>query len=183
VAVFPPAAVLTALEALRERLTAELPGLRWTASRNLHFTLRFFGDLVPAERDSAARVLDAVVPGFGAFPLELAGVGVFGGWRNPRIFWAGAREGGDTLETLARTLDEAFHDARLGRADKPFRAHLTLGRWRDGGLLDPARARERCAAVGSVASFPVERVSLVTSRLSPGGSIYTPVHEVPLSPR
>jgi 2'-5' RNA ligase len=44
-AVFPPEETLTALRDLQEHLLPASFGLRWTSAENLHFTLRFFGDL------------------------------------------------------------------------------------------------------------------------------------------
>ncbi len=180
-AVFPPPEVLEALAAIRSALEPELPGLRWTAAGNLHFTLRFFGELIEEEIVRAGEVLAVTASETRPFRLELAGLGVFPGWKRPRVLWVGCREGSEVLEALARTLERGFREARLGRADKPFRAHLTLGRWRDGGGLDPETLRRRCEAVGEVASFTVSQASVVESTLAPGGSIYRPLHTAAFS--
>lgn len=178
VAVFPPPDVLAALAGLRRRLEPDLPGLRWVGNGNLHFTLRFFGERTQEEIDRAAAVLDTVAPGVLPFDLELSGLGVFPGWSRPRILWLGCGGGGPVLEALARTLERGFREAGLGRSDKPFVPHLTLGRWRDARGLDLKRARTVCEAVGAAAAFRAEGVALIRSRLDPGGSVYTPLHEV-----
>jgi len=181
VAVFPPPEVLAALAELRRRLEPELPGLRWVGAGNLHFTLRFFGDRNPREIAGAAGVLDAVAAAAAPFAVELSGLGVFPGWSRPRVLWVGCAGGGAVLEALARTLERGFQEAGLGRADKRFVPHLTLGRWRDPRPADLARAQEACGAVGRVAGFRVESVGLIRSRLDPGGSVYTPLHGAPLA--
>ena len=102
-------------------------------------------------------------------------------WRRPRVLWVGCGRGGAILEALARTLDRGFRDARLGRADKPFKAHLTLGRWRDGRGLDPAAGRARCEAETAGLSFRVEEAGVIQSTLHPRGSIYEPLHTARLA--
>ncbi len=177
VAVFPPDDVLGALDQLKQRLEPQLPGLRWTARRNLHFTLRFFGDLTQEEVDRAGAVLQQTCAAAVPFEIELHGCGVFSNWRSPRVFWVGCCRGSATLEALARTLEHGFRDARLGKADKPFKAHLTLGRWRDSHGLDPDALKVACQAVGPIAAFTVERVGVIKSTLDPRGSIYEVMHQ------
>jgi 2'-5' RNA ligase len=179
-AVFPSPAVREALHSLRTELEPQLPGLRWVAAENLHFTLRFFGNLTRAEIDRAARALDSVAPHCVPFDLELSGVGVFPGWKRPRVLWVGCGAGGNTLEALARSLEREFRAARLGRSDKPFRAHLTLGRWRDPRGLDPAPARSACEGRGAVGSFRVEEARIMQSTLGPGGPTYEVLHRANL---
>lgn len=181
VAVFPPPSVLDTLAGLRERLEPDLPGLRWVGTGNLHFTLRFLGDRTEDEIARATAVLDAVAPPAAPFEVELAGLGVFPGWSRPRVLWLGCAGGGAVLEALARTLERGFRDARLGRADKRFVPHLTLGRWRDPHGLDVDLARRTCNGVDRVAGFRVETVGLIQSRLDPGGSVYTPLHQARLT--
>ncbi len=181
VAVFPPPAVLGALGDLRRSLEPAMRTLRWTAERNLHFTLRFFGELTAEEAARAGEVLAAVAAGAAPFELVLEGVGVFPDWRRPRVLWVGTGRGGATLEALARTLERGFRGARLGKADKPFKPHLTLGRWRDTRDLDPETARASCDGRGPIAAFTVSEVGVIRSTLSPGGSIYRPLHTATLA--
>lgn len=176
VAVFPPGPVLQALVGLREDLDPVIPGLRWVALSNLHFTLRFFGDLTRDEIARASTVLDEVASGTVPFELELSGVGVFPNWKRPRVLWVGSGRGGPVLEALARSLERGFRDARLGKSDKKFVAHLTLGRWRDSRALDLGGAQLACEAVGSVGSFKAGEVGVIGSELGPRGSTYTVLH-------
>jgi 2'-5' RNA ligase len=180
VAVFPPEFVLAALAELRRKLEISLPGVRWVAPGNLHFTLRFFGDLTREERTGAAEVLDAVVPARPVFPVELSGIGVFPDWRRPRILWVGASEGSEALVDLARSLEHGFREAGLGRADKPFVPHLTVGRWREGPPGAPEDAPTPWSSIGSMGAFPVVEVALIQSVLGPKGSTYTPLHRAAL---
>jgi 2'-5' RNA ligase len=181
VAVFPPPPVLEALDPVRERLDAAGESLRWVARENLHYTLRFFGAMTGEEACHAAGVLDAVAAATRPFSLEMAGVGVFPGWARPRVLWAGCGAGAPVLEALARTLDHGFLEAGLGAADKPFRAHLTLARWRPGAPADPRSLESAARNTGPIATFTVEGIGLIESRLGPGGSRYRTVHHAALA--
>jgi 2'-5' RNA ligase len=180
VAVFPPEPVLQALVGLREELEPVIPGLRWVALSNLHFTLRFFGDLTRDEITRASAVVDEVASGTVPFELELSGVGVFPNWKRPRVLWVGSGHGGAVLEALARSLERGFRDVGLGKSDKDFAAHLTLGRWRDSRELDLRGARDMCDAVGSLARFPVSSAQVVESRLTTRGAVYQTIHAASL---
>ncbi|SDF14655.1 2'-5' RNA ligase [Blastococcus fimeti] len=97
--------------------------------------------------------------------LRLAGAGRFGGARRPSVAWAGLD--GD-VAPLAALADRLAHVARglgLTVEDRPFRPHLTLGRWRprqpaDGTLTD------RLAGYRGPA-WPVGEVLLLESRFGP----------------
>ena len=177
VAVFPPKDVLEAVVELQRSLGITLPGVRWVAPSNLHFTLRFFGDLGPLERKSAARVIDDVARARTRFDVELHGVGVFSSWKHPRVVWVGCGEGSDAFAELGRALESGFRDAGLGKADKPFKPHLTLGRWRDFGAVVSEPSIAACQKIGSLGRFSVTDVGLIQSKLSPKGSTYAPLHQ------
>ncbi|HEX7877768.1 MAG TPA: RNA 2',3'-cyclic phosphodiesterase [Candidatus Eisenbacteria bacterium] len=173
VAVHPDAPTLAAIADLLAMLQArEREAIRWIRPEQAHFTLRFFGDCDAAEVEAAARVLSAVAAAAAGFRLSLDGLGAFPDWRRPRIVWLGSGEGGGTLEQLARTLDAAFRDVGLDRSDRPFRAHLTLGRVREGCTLSPATLALLEGMRPVLPAFQVESVQLVASRLTPSGAIH-----------
>ena len=176
VAVFPPADVLASVLELQRSLQITLPGVRWVQPGNLHFTLRFFGDLEADERAKAAQVIDEITRGRSRFDVELQGVGVFSSWKHPRVVWVGCGEGSDAFADLGRALEFGFREARLEKADKPFKPHLTLGRWRDFGAVIPESSIEACRKIGALGRFTVEEVGLIQSKLSPKGSTYVPLH-------
>ena len=62
----------------------------------------------------------------------------------------------------------------MGRLRQPFRAHLTLARFRTPTPL------ERLPQAPNPLTFPVEEVVLYESRLSSSGSTYVPLAQLPL---
>ena len=179
-AVFPPPAVQAAVYAAVERLKRPGDGVSWVKRENLHYTLRFLGEL---GADGARRVREAAgeAAATGA-PFE-ATLGVLGAFPNPRrarVLWAGMTAGAEPLTALSRALDSALQRKGFAAADHPFSAHLTIGRVRE----PRADWSERLAAVEvdpASRCFTVDRLCVVESELSPRGSNYKVSHEAPLA--
>jgi 2'-5' RNA ligase len=181
VAVFPPPAIVESLTALLPELRGAVPeGVKWIERENLHLTLRFFGDLT----DKKVRQVIEVTEAFGASiaPVDglLGGLGAFPSLSRPRVFWVALREGGQLLEALARDLDMAYRKSGFGRADKPFRAHLTVGRVRDGYRIEG----DRIAGLKYESpAFTLDKISVMKSQLTPKGPVYSSLAEISLSSR
>jgi 2'-5' RNA ligase len=144
----------------------------WVLAENLHFTLRFFGDLKDREVETAIAATVEGVRALAPFDVALGGLGAFPNPRHPSVWWVGVREGAEALEGLAGSLDRAYRIHGLGRADKPFRPHLTLGRVR---RLPPGGGRPPELTFPPLA-FRVLTVEVIASLLSPRGARYTSLH-------
>jgi RNA 2',3'-cyclic 3'-phosphodiesterase len=179
-AVFPPAEVQGAVFAAAEALKQPGDGVSWVKRDNLHYTLRFMGEL---GEDGAGRVklaADEVAKTDAAFGAALGTLGAFPNARRARVLWAGMTEGGESLTALAGALEAALRRKGFDRADHSFTAHLTIGRVRD----PRADWTDKLAAVRvdpGAARFTVDRICVVESKLSPRGSTYTVVHEARLA--
>ena len=178
-AVFPPEAVQGAVFAAAGALKRAGDGVSWVKRENLHYTLRFMGEL---GADGVRRVGEAadVAAAGAAFTAALGPLGAFPSARRARVLWAGMTEGAERLTALARALEAALVRNGFDQADHPFSAHLTIGRVRD----PRADWTERLAAVRvgpAAARFTVDRMCVMESRLSPKGSTYTVRHEARLS--
>ena len=172
-AVVPPPTVRSAVADFLTPHHHALAGVRCVPPENMHLTLRFFGDLTPDQVAVAGEAMDEVAALAVPFPLELRGLGVFPGWDKPRVLWMGIGDGAQRLGALARVLDDAFDAAGLGRADRPFRAHLTLARWRHPGRPP---APPNLAQALFTRRFPVNEAVLFSSRTEPGGPVYRIMH-------
>ena len=102
---------------------------RWVAPDRWHLTLLFLG-AVPEERvPPLVAVAGDVVGSASAMTMRLAGAGRFGPLRRPQVFWAGLDGDVQPLVDLAVRLASAARGLDLSVEDRPFRPHLTLGRW------------------------------------------------------
>lgn len=176
VALEPPEPVrrrLAAVEAELRRLAGRgASDVRWVAPENVHLTLQFLG-AVPAERvEDVKRAVASAAEGARPLALEVKGAGGFPNGRRPRVLWAGL--GGDVAALGALVADLGARLAPLGFApeERPFSAHLTLGRARD-----PRGAPGLAAALAQAAELPgaswrASEVTLFESHLSPKGPRY-----------
>ena len=98
--------------------------------------------------------------------LRLAGGGRFGSLRRPQVAWAGLDGDVGPLVDARRPAGRRRPRAlRLPVEDRPFRPHLTLGRWRPGQPADGALT-DRLAGYRGPA-WPVTEVRLLESHLGP----------------
>lgn len=95
--------------------------------------------------------------------LQLAGGGRFGSLRRPQVIWTGLDGDVAALVELAERLRGAVRRLGLPVEDRPFRAHLTLGRWRPGRPADGSLARRLAGYRGP--AWPVAEVRLIESHL------------------
>jgi 2'-5' RNA ligase len=167
VAVWPSTQVVRALAGLPRPAVERL---RWSSEDQWHVTLRFFGELSPAQVDEACRALEPVA---GPWPEEVA---VQGGpatrFLGPGlIVWPVAG-----LGPLAGAVAKAT--ARIGQPvpDRPFVGHLTIARGARG--TDLRTAPHHLAPLA--ASWRVTSLSLVRSELDPRGARYRDLRAFPL---
>jgi len=170
---------------VQERLRASCAGVKWVDPESAHFTLRFLGEIEPAEGETLAAALRPAAAATPPLDFCLGGVGVFPNARSPRIVWIGVTRGEAELTGLAERVRAVTTELGLGADDKPFRAHLTLGRVRP---VAPASSRPEAAGTAAlraeahteIGAMRAAVVSLMESTLTPRGPIYRPVWELPL---
>lgn len=170
---FPPAAVQRAAAATIEVLRRPGDAVSWVKPDNLHYTLRFIGEvgedgarrIAEAARDSAARcpAFDATLGNLGAFPDA----------PRARALWLGLSTGARELVALAQALEVALESRGFECLRKKFQPHLTIGRVRDPREDWTSRLASAPSIDPANATFRVERLCVVESQLDPRGSIYT----------
>jgi 2'-5' RNA ligase len=185
VALEPPEPVRRRLAAmaleLRRAAGRAADEIRWVPPENVHLTLQFLG-AVPEERlsdvESAVRAAAAQAR---PLSLEVSGAGGFPNARRPRVVWAGIAGDVAALGALATELGRRLAPLGFPPEDRPFSAHLTLGRAREGrGAAGIAGA---LASANEAASTPwrATEVVLFESHLSPKGPRYEALAHAPLA--
>ncbi len=173
-----PAAVRATLADGIARLRAELPRARWVRPEGVHLTLKFLGESDPGTLEELARGLRASLAGAGAVGVELGGAGFFPNPARARVAWIGGAAAG--APELAATIDRAATRLGWDRERRPWSLHLTLAR------LDrpwPRFASERFLEWGRALRpepFTCPDAVLLSSRLQPGGAVYTELARIPL---
>ena len=180
IAVMLPGAVQERLAALIGLLDAHRAILRPTRPEGLHFTLRFLGNMTPAQEQQIVEAVAAAADGMSAFPLAIGGFGAFPNARRPRVVWLGLREGAEPLIALQRHVEDELLRREIVPDGEGFTPHLTLARVRpEAGPAARAALGTALAALPSVeqARSTAGAVSLVHSVLTPQGSRYTVLDE------
>jgi 2'-5' RNA ligase len=165
-------ALREAIGDLQARLTPRLGGIRLVRPDGIHLTLRFLGDTSPTQ-------VETLLPQFGAAaalcpPAEarVDGLGTFPERGRPRVLWLGLEVPLSVLE-LQRACERAARAAGFEKEERPFRAHLTLGRWRE-------RAARPDLPPADLGTTRLEELVLFRSDLRSGGAVYTPLARFPL---
>ena len=172
-----PPEILQHLEQVSVQLKKRLEGVpvRWVPVDNIHLTLKFLGDVSPANVDMLKKILQIEVDGHHAFEISVGGLGAYPSPRRPRVVWVGV-EAPAELTAVQNGVESAM--ARLGyaREERPFSPHLTLGRVSRNAIgRDERLIGESIEAIklGFLGVARVNEVHLYKSDLQPNGAVYT----------
>lgn len=145
---------------------------RWVDPRDMHTTLRWFGETpeekLPEIRELTARAAAATAP----FSIVYGGVDAFDSPEESRVVWIGLAEGKEPMEKLAGLL--------LRDEPRPFAPHLTLGRNRDDAAPPAFVAALKAEPVLGLRR-PVTKISLYASKPAPFGHAYEILFEAGLT--
>ena len=148
--------------------------MRWVPPENLHVTLRFLGDIAPAQVASLVAHVRVQTEALAPFALRLAALGSFPSARRPRVVLLELSPLAPLAE-LARAVERGVVSAGCAPEPRAFRGHLTLGRVRERGTPPSLAVLAVPPAV-----FDVTESVLFASEPHPSGSRYTPLERVPL---
>jgi RNA 2',3'-cyclic 3'-phosphodiesterase len=159
------------LAAAIAELETGLSGARFARPETLHVTLRFLGDASPAVLEAIAADVGEAAAGCPPCTAPLTGLGTFPPKGSPRVLFA-ALGLPDALRELQGACEQAAVGAGFAPESRPFRAHLTLARWR-------VRARRPHLPHFELGAAHLNRLVLFASRLDPGGPRHTPLATFP----
>jgi 2'-5' RNA ligase len=161
-------------------LEPHVPGIRWVAPTNFHFTLKFLGNIDESKIDPVARALELHLHLFPRFTINAKGLGVFPDLRRPRILWVGLA--GKELAALVSQVETALEPLGFTPEKRAFKPHLTVGRWRqfDGSSKKLGEEIERWKSY-EFGPSTITRVIFFQSVLSQEGAAYHPLKVVALA--
>lgn len=165
-------ALREAIRELQARLRPRLGGIRPVRPEGIHLTLRFFGDTSPTQVETLRLRLGAAAALCPPAAARVAGLGTFPERGRPRVLWLGLDVPQSILD-LQHACERAARAAGFEKEERPFRAHLTLGRWRE-------RAARPDLPPADLGAARLDKLVLFRSDLSPGGAVYTPLARFPL---
>jgi len=150
---------------------------RWVDPSTMHITLAFVGEQ-PEDRLGELERIGGEAARSRPGTLRLGPAGQFGSKRAPRVLWVDIAGEVDRLLALQSRLADGLRAARFPVEEREFRAHITLARRRE-----TARGGAPSGWPPGVehASFELNHLTLMQSRLGPRGATYTRVFEFQLT--
>ncbi len=158
------------------------PLVRWVGENNLHITLKFLGDVSPANLEKLAEALQGETTKHAPFDLSLERIGAFPNSKKARVLWIGIEAPAD-LGTLQHCVEGVATRLSYPAEERPFSPHLTIGRVNQNAStadLAGIRAALEGCRVGLVGTVRVDAIHIFKSDLLPGGSVYTHLYAMPL---
>lgn len=153
--------------------------IRWTAAGNVHLTLKFIGEADDALAAQIGAALGKASPAAAPFRLRLAGFGKFPAGDELHVLWAGIGES-PPLRALFAAIEDALAPLGIARDNRPFQPHVTLGRnkvrYNFKSLFSLLEQKSRLF----LGEWLVSAFRLFSSRLTPGGPLYSVLKEIPL---
>ena len=174
-----PDDVKESLNSFQKGLSESGCRVRFTEKENLHFTLKFLGEVDKKGMEDAESGIYSTLKGFRPFSISVEGAGFFGRPERIRVVWAGVKQGRDELVKLIRSLDRNLDHIRINEhAPSP---HITMARIRGSrstaNLAREVNSHERV----KFGEFSLSEIVLKMSTLTEKGPIYRDLHVFPLS--
>jgi 2'-5' RNA ligase len=168
-----------AVEPMRRRVG----DVKWVEQENLHVTLKFLGDTPDDQVVEIGKRVAAASSEVPELSLCVGGLGAFPSLRRPRILWASVTGQVSPVGALAARLDRDLAPLGFVPEERPFAAHITVGRVRPGARLPQVEELAARCSQGLELPFTVSHVTLFWSQLARTGPTYVPLDRLPLNPR
>jgi 2'-5' RNA ligase len=153
------------------KLQKQLTGARLTLTRSFHLTLKFLGEVTPAQVEDVKKKLANVK--FVPFTAKLDGTGTFPSDKMIRVVWAEITPH-DIIRELQKQIDEALQG--MFPKEKQFTPHLTIARVKTVENKEQFAEQVKKIKVEPI-SFEVKEFKLIESKLSQKGSEYKTIAE------
>ncbi|MBN2123396.1 MAG: RNA 2',3'-cyclic phosphodiesterase [Deltaproteobacteria bacterium] len=178
-----PPTIREILSGVSRELRISSLNARWVHENNIHLTVVFLGDVADEHIPSMGAGIEKVCLKTSPFHISLTGIGFFPTRRQPRVLWLGLNGDMERMSLFRDDLQRVVTPFGVREEKRPFKPHLTLGRFRrfdqgSGYLLDRFLTR-----YGDLTSPPgaLRELVLFRSDLKPAGAVYTPLFSWPLA--
>lgn len=152
----------------------------WVRPENVHLTLKFLGNINPDRVPEVANTLASAASSSQPFTLSLDEPGLFSENGAPRVLWLGLKDGEGRLGKLYRDIDKALHGIGFGAETRPFAPHITVAKIKSLKNIQALKEEVESGKTIEKVSFEVTQIVFIESQLSPEGSQYTELRELPL---
>jgi len=156
--------------------SANLVKASWVNRNNLHLTLKFLGDTkvkyVEGIKQNIKNCLENKIP----IKCILNKTGCFPNEKSARVIWVGLEDENGQIKDLAKKLEDSMFEFGFKKEKRDFKTHITVCRPRE--IMNPDQLNLLIKEINNnftPVEFTVNKITLFESRLTPQGSIYTPL--------
>jgi 2'-5' RNA ligase len=170
--------VLDSIVAFQKELSATGADIKAVERENLHFTVKFLGEISPSQAREADERLKKLI--LGRAEVEVRGVGAFPSIGRPNVVWAGVPA---QQEERVKVIAQSAITSREGigeNDERPFTPHATLARVRSRSGSDELEPILRSNHDRPFGSIRLAELKLKSSVLGPRGPTYTDIGVYPL---
>lgn len=153
--------------------------IRWVKPDNIHLSLKFIGEVLPAKCQEICQSLRTTPVHIKPFQIHVTGWGKFGRKGQLNIFWAGLQPS-PNLEKLYHHVEDITAGLGIERESRKYIPHITLGRNKK--LFNIKRIESFIEEFSDQAISPwkINGFQVFQSELHSSGPIYTIMQEIPL---
>ena len=175
-----PDNLISSIKRIQNDLKLYRFSVRWIRPEKMHLTLKFLGEITESDINDIGVAMNDCAVSYAPLSLSAKGIGIFPGIARPRIIWAGISGEASRLSDLLNDLENRFEEIHFKKEGRPFKGHLTLGRFREkadrGKLIDALKKFQSFESEIFVAG----ELYLYKSDLRPEGPVYTELLSVSL---
>ena len=161
------------IQDVESELASKHNNQNFVKAENLHFTLKFLGEVDEKDVTPIGKGILAAVEASAPFDLRVSGMGRFGSRKFARIVWVGVREGREEMARLSAALEKSLSKFRpAGKSTCP---HITICRAKGNtaALMDDVeKLKARDFGVLKVGSIKQK-----SSELNTRGAVYKDIAE------
>ena len=163
---------------VEEELRQSRADIKLVERENLHFTVKFLGEIPDEVVDEVDRKVSAL--SIRPMKVDVRGLGAFPDARRPRVVWAGvAAPDLGTISSAGQQVIDALEG--VGESDdRGFHPHITVARVRSPRNSDSLSAVLRDYSAKEFGRTEINSLKLKSSDLTPAGPIYRDLKEYAL---
>jgi RNA 2',3'-cyclic 3'-phosphodiesterase len=189
IGIFPPPEVQQQIEQVQALLEAEASRVKWEPEGKFHITMKFLGNVSPANLELMQKILSEKLHDLPSFEIRLATVGCFPTIQNPRVFWIGPSSHDDisTITSCFHIIEVTCDQIGIKKEERSFHPHVTLGRAKGNrsGTVAPEKQTPRLiklleSVTFEPMAFRCRQISVMRSTLHTSGSSYATQYTIPL---
>jgi 2'-5' RNA ligase len=158
---------------IRKKIFQDEIKRKWEEKDKQHLTLKFLGDVEETKIELIIKKLEGVLKGREKISLEFDKFGFF----LPRILWLSLKAD-KNLNEIVSQIENEMQDLGFEKEKRSFKPHITLLRIKE-NLSESFISSFRNYSLPH-RKFYCDNISLMKSKLLPGGSIYSDVKNIQL---